>query len=385
MVSFPVEELKGIKTPCYYYDMDLLQRTLSTVKYEAEKVGAYVHYAVKANANPRILKTIAEFGFGADCVSGGEIQAAIDAGFSGDKIMFAGVGKTDEEIEIGLDAGIRCFNVESLPELININEIAARKKMMARVAVRVNPNVDAHTHQYITTGLNENKFGINLEQLDDFVGKALALENVDLCGVHFHIGSQITEMQPFEMLCHRVNEILQRMEKLGALISIVDLGGGLGIDYDNPDDNIIPDFKAYFETLAANLSLSPGQQLHVEPGRSIVAQSGTLLTRVLYVKEGTVKKFAIVDAGMTDLIRPALYQAHHKIQNISSNSMVDDVYDVVGPICESSDCFGTDERLPIVSRGDILALRSAGAYGEVMASRYNCRNLPGCVFSTDID
>ena len=385
MVSFPVEELKGIKTPCYYYDMDLLQRTLSTVKYEAEKVGAYVHYAVKANANPRILKTVAEFGFGADCVSGREIQAAIDAGFSGDKIMFAGVGKTDEEIEIGLDAGIRCFNVESLPELININEIAARKKMMARVAVRVNPNVDAHTHQYITTGLNENKFGINLEQLDYFVGKALALENVDLCGVHFHIGSQITEMQPFEMLCHRVNEILQRMEKLGALISIVDLGGGLGIDYDNPDDNIIPDFKAYFETLAANLSLSPGQQLHVEPGRSIVAQSGTLLTRVLYVKEGTVKKFAIVDAGMTDLIRPALYQAHHKIQNISSNSMVDDVYDVVGPICESSDCFGTDERLPIVSRGDILALRSAGAYGEVMASRYNCRNLPGCVFSTDID
>ena len=385
MVSFPVEELKVIKTPCYYYDMDLLQRTLSTVKYEAEKVGAYVHYAVKANANPRILKTVAEFGFGADCVSGWEIQAAIDAGFSGDKIMFAGVGKTDEEIEIGLDAGIRCFNVESLPELININEIAARKKMMARVAVRVNPNVDAHTHQYITTGLNENKFGINLEQLDYFVGKALALENVDLCGVHFHIGSQITEMQPFEMLCHRVNEILQRMEKLGALISIVDLGGGLGIDYDNPDDNIIPDFKAYFETLAANLSLSPGQQLHVEPGRSIVAQSGTLLTRVLYVKEGTVKKFAIVDAGMTDLIRPALYQAHHKIQNISSNSMVDDVYDVVGPICESSDCFGTDERLPIVSRGDILALRSAGAYGEVMASRYNCRNLPGCVFSTDID
>ena len=226
MVSFPVEELKGIKTPCYYYDMDLLQRTLSTVKYEAEKVGAYVHYAVKANANPRILKTVAEFGFGADCVSGGEIQAAIDAGFSGDKIMFAGVGKTDEEIEIGLDAGIRCFNVESLPELININEIAARKKMMARVAVRVNPNVDAHTHQYITTGLNENKFGINLEQLDDFVGKALALENVDLCGVHFHSGSQITDMPPFEMLCHRVNEILQRMEKLGALISIVDLGGG---------------------------------------------------------------------------------------------------------------------------------------------------------------
>ena len=308
----------------------------------------------------------------------------VNAGFSGGDIMFAGVGKTDREIALALDANIHCFNVESLPELLNINEIAGSKHMMAHIAVRINPNVDAHTHQYITTGLSENKFGINLENLDEFVETALSLDNIDLCGVHFHIGSQITETGPFVLLCRKVGEILDRMKALGAEITIVDMGGGFGIDYDDPDGNPIPDFEHYFAVFRDNLQLSPDQELHFEPGRSIVGQCGSLITRVLYVKEGTAKKFAIVDAGMTDLIRPALYQAHHKIENISSSSAVDDVYDVVGPICESSDSFGTDERLPLVQRGDFLALRSAGAYGEIMASTYNCRRLPGSVFSTDL-
>lgn len=382
MTTFPIDEFKNIETPFYYYDMELLRLTLDEVKKQAG--GSKVHYAVKANANPRILAAVREAGLGVDCVSGGEIVAALNAGFSGGDIMFAGVGKTDREIALALDANIHCFNVESLPELFNINEIAGSKHMMAHIAVRINPNVDAHTHQYITTGLSENKFGINLENLDEFVETALSLDNIDLCGVHFHIGSQITETGPFVLLCRKVGEILDRMKALGAEITIVDMGGGFGIDYDDPDGNPIPDFEHYFAVFRDNLQLSPDQELHFEPGRSIVGQCGSLITRVLYVKEGTAKKFAIVDAGMTDLIRPALYQAHHKIENISSTSAVDDVYDVVGPICESSDSFGTDERLPLVQRGDFLALRSAGAYGEIMASTYNCRRLPGSVFSTDL-
>lgn len=383
--KFPIEWFKGIETPFYYYDIDLLEETLKIVSNLAAKDGLYIHYAVKANANPIILDKIRENGLGVDCVSGGEIKAALNAGFRGSDMMFAGVGKTDKEIEQALDANIQCFNVESLPELLVINEIAERKSLMARVAVRINPNVDAHTHQYITTGLNENKFGINLDCLDEFVQVALSLKNVDFCGAHFHIGSQITDMEPFRMLCIKINEILQHLEQLGAVITIVDVGGGLGVDYENPDENLMPDFESYFNLFRENLKLKPGQELHFEPGRSLVAQCGSLITRVLYVKDGSKKKFVIVDAGMTDLIRPALYQATHKIQNITSNSKIDDVYDVVGPICESSDCFATDLRLPYVERGDLLAIRSAGAYGEAMSSQYNCRSLTRSISSDSIE
>ena len=381
MAYFPTDKFKEIATPFYYYDMALLRQTLQTVADLAEKFGCYVHYAVKANPNLKILTTVREYGIGVDCVSGGEIRAAVDAGFTGERIMFAGVGKTDAEIELALETNIRCFNVESLPELENINAIAARMNRMAHIAVRVNPNIDAHTHQYITTGLSENKFGIEVGELEEFVKKALSMKNVDLCGVHFHIGSQIRDDEPFVMLCKKVSEVLVLMEKAGALISIVDVGGGLGIDYDNPDGNPVPDFERYFKIFKDNLRLKPDQQLHFEPGRSIVGQCGSLITRVLYVKEGVSKKFAIVDAGLNDLLRPALYHAHHKIDTITSDSAVDDVYDVVGPVCESSDCFANDERLSLISRGDMLALRSAGAYGEAMASRYNCRPLPASVFS----
>ena len=382
--NFPITAFQSQQTPFYYYDLDLLQRTLEEIKAQAPEPHFHVHYAMKACVNPAVLKTICEAGLGADCVSGGEIEAALAAGIPPERIVYAGVGKADWEIKLGLHNDIYCFNAESEAELEVINALAAEMGKTARIALRVNPNVDAHTHHYITTGVNGNKFGIELEDLDEFVNTALVSENIDLCGVHFHIGSQILYKEPFKALCGKVEDVLARLERLGALITIVDVGGGLGIDYDAPDEHPIPDFENYFQIFENGLRLKSGQELHFEPGRALVGQCGSLITKVLYVKESIGRKFVIVDGGMNDLIRPALYQAHHKIENISSVSHVDDIYDVVGPICESSDCFGTDERLPIVSRGDYLALRSAGAYGEVMASSYNCRPLPRSIFSDDL-
>ena len=378
---FPLDKFKTLDTPFYYYDLNVLKNTLEEIKSNVSGVPFKVHYAIKANANDRILSIIRESGLGVDCVSGGELNAAIKAGFDGSKIAFAGVGKTDKEISAGIDNDIFCFNVESLPEMQVINEIASNKGKTANVAIRINPNIDAHTHKYITTGLNENKFGINLPQLDDIVKATLAMPNVKLCGFHFHIGSQILEKEPFIMLCEKINELQDKYEKQGIEIKIINVGGGLGIDYNNPDSALIPDFKGYFDIFKQNLKLRHGQELHFELGRSVVAQCGSLITRVTYVKSGTAKKFIIVDAGMSDLIRPALYQSHHKIENITSTATDVDVYDVVGPICESSDCFGTDETLALTKRGDMIALRSAGAYGEIMASHYNCREFPQSVYS----
>lgn len=381
MTRFPIEEFKTLQTPFYFYDLNLLDQTLSEIKRTARDPRFKVHYAIKANANPGVLRHIQAAGLGVDCVSGGEIRAAVDAGFKGDKIVFAGVGKSDREIELALDIEIGCFNIESEPELMVINEMAAAKGKTANVAIRVNPNIDAHTHEYITTGLAENKFGINLEQLPHIIELANSLENINLTGLHFHIGSQITETEPFVMLCDTINHLQEEYEKQGVKFSSINVGGGLGIDYANPEKHPIPDFEGYFKTFHNHLRLRENQTLHFELGRSIVAQCGSLITSVLYVKEGITKRFAIVDAGMTDLIRPALYNAHHKIENISNPNGELHHYDVVGPICESSDCFGKDEMLPTVKRGDILALRSAGAYGEIMASQYNCRPLPHSVFS----
>ena len=378
---FPLDKFKTLETPFYYYDLNVLKNTLEEIKSNVSGVPFKVHYAIKANANDRILSIIRESGLGVDCVSGGELNAAIKAGFDGSKIAFAGVGKTDKEISAGIDNDIFCFNVESLPEMQVINEIASNKGKTANVAIRINPNIDAHTHKYITTGLNENKFGINLPQLDDIVKATLAMPNVKLCGFHFHIGSQILEKEPVIMLCEKINELQDKYEKQGIEIKIINVGGGLGIDYNNPDSALIPDFKGYFDIFKQNLKMRHGQELHFELGRSVVAQCGSLITRVTYVKSGTAKKFIIVDAGMSDLIRPALYQAHHKIENITSTATDVDVYDVVGPICESSDCFGTDETLALTKRGDMIALRSAGAYGEIMASHYNCREFPQSVYS----
>lgn len=380
-MNFPLDKFKQIPTPFYYYDMALLQYTLDEIKRCIAGFPFKVHYAVKANANATILEQIRRAGLDIDCVSGGELAAAISAGFAGNEIAFAGVGKTDKEIAAGIDSDIFCFNVESLPEMEVINEIAASKGKVARIAIRVNPNIDAHTHKYITTGLNENKFGINVPQLDDVVDAALAMQNVELIGLHFHIGSQIRETEPFIMLCEKANELLQHLEARGVKLSIINVGGGLGINYDDPDGDAIAGFDQYFSIFKQHLKLREGQELHFELGRAVVAQCGSLITRVTYVKTGIVKKFIIVDAGMSDLIRPALYQAHHKIENISATGTPTETYDVVGPICESSDCFGTDETLPITHRGDLIALRSAGAYGEIMASRYNCREFPAAIYS----
>ena len=374
--KFPTEKFQEIETPFYYYDTELLRETLRAINHEVEKhKGFVVHYAVKANANPKVLNIIREAGFGVDCVSGGEIEASLKAGFPASKIVFAGVGKSDWEINIGLDSNIFCFNVESIPELEVINGLAAEKGKVARVAFRLNPNVGAHTHANITTGLAENKFGIAMRDMVSIIEHAQQLENVAVVGLHFHIGSQILDMGDFEALCNRVNDLQDELDRHHIRLEHINVGGGLGVDYQHPNRVPLPDFKAYFDTYAKKLKLRSGQTLHFELGRAVVAQCGSLITRTLYVKEGAFKKFAIVDAGFTDLIRPALYQAYHKIENITSEEPVE-AYDVVGPICESTDVFAKQTDLNGVRRGDLLAIRSAGAYGEIMASQYNCRKLP---------
>lgn len=381
--NFPVDKLKGIETPFYYYDTDLLKRTLKIVKEETKKYGFIQHYAIKANANRRILELIASEGFGADCVSGNEVKAAITAGFPASKIVFAGVGKTDKEINLALDLNIFCFNVESMPELVVLNELAAKKGKTAQVALRINPNVDAHTHEYITTGLNENKFGFSMAHLDNAIEVLKSLKNLKLIGIHFHIGSQIEDVHTFDPLCERINELQDLFEAKGMKLENINVGGGFGIDYEDPDANPISDFQRYFELFHKGLKLRDGQVVHFELGRAIVAQCGSLVTKVTYVKHGESKTFVIVDAGTTDLIRPALYQAYHKVENISSDLPIQK-YDVVGPICESSDVFVKDYELNESKRGDLLVLRSAGAYGEIMASQYNCRDIPKSYFSDKI-
>ena len=382
--KFPVEKFEHIQTPFYYYDSELLRTTLNAINAEAGKHANFcVHYAVKANANPKVLRIIREAGLGADCVSGGEIEAAVKAGFKSNKIVYAGVGKSDWEINLGLDNDIFCFNVESIPELEVINDLAAQKGKTARVAFRLNPNVGAHTHANITTGLAENKFGIAMRDMLSVIAEAERLKNIRFVGLHFHIGSQILDMSDFEALCNRVNELQDQLEQHRIRVEHINVGGGLGVDYEHPNRLPVPDFKAYFSTYAKKLRLRPGQTLHFELGRAVVAQCGTLFTRALYIKEGAVKRFAIVDAGFTDLIRPALYQAYHKIENITSEEPKE-AYDVVGPICESTDVFAKQIDLNRTHRGDLLAIRSAGAYGEIMASQYNCRRLPQGYMSDEL-
>lgn len=374
--TFPVNKFRELETPFYYYDVNVLRETLSCINKEAGKYNNFcVHYAVKANANHKVLTIIRESGLGADCVSGGEIRAAIKAGFPTNKIVYAGVGKTDWEINLGLDYDIFCFNVESVPELEIINELAAAKGKTARVAFRINPNVGAHTHANITTGLAENKFGISMEDMDKVIDMAGTLPHVKSVGLHFHIGSQILDMGDFVALCNRVNELQEKLYARQIIVEHINVGGGLGIDYAHPNRQAIPNFTEYFATYHKHLKLRPQQTLHFELGRAVVGQCGSLISKVIYVKQGTNKQFAILDAGMTDLIRPALYQAYHKIENITSEEPME-TYDVVGPICESSDVFGKAIDLNKAHRGDLFALRSAGAYGEIMASAYNCRALP---------
>lgn len=381
--STRIDQFKNIPTPFYYYNMELLEDTLNLIKTEASRYGYHIHYAVKANANPKIMKLIQTYGFGADCVSGNEITRSLETGYTADKIVYAGVGKSDREILTALEAGIFCFNCESIPEIELINELAEQTNKTARIAIRINPNVNANTHHYITTGIEENKFGINRWEFESVLETLEQSKNIELIGLHFHIGSQITDLSVFKGLCLRINEIQEWFKEHQVLVNHINVGGGFGVDYKCPDENPIPDFVTFFGIFNEFLNLTPNQELHFELGRSVVAQCGSLISKVLYVKNGVNTKFAILDAGMTELLRPALYQAYHKIENISSNGE-EDIYDVVGPICESSDCFGKAVSLPSTKRNDFIALRTAGAYGEAMASRYNLRDIADSVFSNEL-
>lgn len=377
--------LKEFETPIYYYDLDLLNETLDKAKAAADKRGFHVHYALKANFNDRILGLIQSKGFGADCVSGNEVQKSIDSGFPANQITFAGVGKSDKEINLALKHQIFAFNVESIQELLVINELAAKQKVKAKVSLRINPNVDAHTHHYITTGLDENKFGVPNSELEKAASVLRDCDHIDLLGLHFHVGSQITDINVFKSLCVKVNEWKNWFEERGTTIKVLNVGGGLGVDYHEPDAHPFADFEAYFDVFDKFLERTPQQEVHFELGRALVAQSGSLLSRVLYTKSGVKKNFLILDAGMTELMRPALYQAFHKIEKLGNNDGIEKLnYDVVGPICESSDCFGKEVTLPLSERGDLIAIRTAGAYGEVMASKYNLRDEIRFVFSDEI-
>ncbi len=365
----------GQETPFYYYDLKLLKQTLHEAKVAADKRGFHVHYALKANFNSRVLAVIQAMGFGADCVSGNEVQRSIDTGFAADKITFAGVGKSDKEIVTALKHRIFAFNVESIQELEVINELAGQHGERANVSLRINPNVDANTHHYITTGLDENKFGVPNSELEKAAAVIKTCAHIDLVGLHFHVGSQITDLNVFKSLCVKVNEWKRWFEERGTYIRIINVGGGLGVDYNNPDGNPIADFEAYFDVFDKFLERNAQQEVHFELGRALVAQCGTLVSKVLYTKSGAKKNFLILDAGMTELMRPALYQAYHKIERVGESSTEEQLnYDVVGPICESSDSFGKEVLLPVSKRGDLIAIRTAGAYGEVMASNYNLRD-----------
>jgi len=383
-----INKFKDLETPFYYYDMGILRETLEACTNASAKYGFHVHYAMKANFNPKVLDMIQSFGVGADCVSGNEVRAAIEHGFDKSKVVFAGVGKSDKEINFALDADIFCFNVESVQELHIINDLAKAKNKKASVAIRINPNVDAHTHHFITTGLDENKFGVNIWQLPDVAEALRACPNLQFLGIHFHIGSQITDMEVYKSLCTRINEMQDWFEDHGFPVKVLNTGGGLGVDYHNPDTNGMADFESYFEVFKNFLNVKPGQEVHFELGRALVAQSAALIARVLYVKNGQKKNFLILDAGMTELIRPMLYQAYHGIENLSQESRIKNhdqkesiKYDVVGPICESTDCFRKDVDLPESFRGDLIAIRTAGAYAEVMASGYNLRDRVQSVYS----
>ena len=371
-----LDNIVDLSTPYYCYNLSLLRNTIGTIQKEISGFPFVVHYAVKANGNPRILEEISKTGLGADLVSGNEILAALKAGFAPGMMAFAGVGKTDSEIEIAIDNDIYCFNVESEPEMEVINEIAGLKGKKVGIAIRVNPDIDAHTHRYITTGTVADKFGIDLPMLDEVVDQALRLPNLHLRGLHFHIGSQITTLEPFKMLCEKINFLIEHFEDRCITFEMIDAGGGLGVDYNNPEANQIAPFHDFFQVFKDGIKLRPGQKVHFELGRSIVAQCGALISKVVFVKENSAKKFVVLDAGMTHLLRPALYNAHHKIVNLTSQESEHETYDVVGPICESSDVFAHDEILPITRRGDLIAILSAGAYGESMASTYNMRSLP---------
>ena len=383
-----VTRFEGLPTPFYYYNLDLLAETLQRARQAADRYGYHIHYALKANADRRVLQMVQEAGMGADCVSGNEVEAAVAAGFTPESIFFAGVGKTDREIITGLEAGIGAFNVESLEELEVLESLARERGMTAPVSIRINPLVDAHTHRHITTGVEVNKFGILAEDLPPVLALLQRSDVLHFRGIHVHIGSQITDLEVFRQLGSRVNALQRIFTDAGLTVHTIDLGGGLGVEYRHPAEKPIPSFEDLFRTIRETLQVREGQEVHFELGRSLVAQMGDLITRVLYVKKSAVRTFVIVDAGMTDLIRPALYETVHRIENLSARYRGEGgetmKVDVVGPVCETADTFARDIPFPFTSRGDILAIRSAGAYGRMMSSSYNLREPARVIYSDEL-
>jgi len=375
----------SLETPFWYYDMDLFRKSVAVAKAAAEAYDIKIHYSIKANSEPRLLEVVREAGFGVDCVSGNEVLYSIGEGFKAEDIVFAGVGKTDKELLVAMRSGIGSFNCESLEELKIIEQIAVENGLVANVSLRINPDVDAKTHKFISTGLEMDKFGIPKKDLGKVLEVLGRSSNICFKGLHFHIGSQITDVENvFANECKSANETVAFVEENGFKVDNIDLGGGLGIDYHNPDSHSIPEFDLWFRTIRENLHTREDQHIHVEPGRSIVGQCASLITKVIFVKEGEQKTFIIVDAGMNDLIRPALYGAYHKIENLTSTNRKLGLYDVAGPVCETADVLAEDRVLPLTERGDLLAIRSCGAYGSVMSSRYNMRTPAASIFSDDL-
>lgn len=355
-------------TPCYVYSRSALTKAFERFSAGFKGTNHLVCFAVKANPSLAILNLFAKLGAGFDIVSGGELARVLAAGGDPAKVVFSGVGKTADEMRAALEAGIFCFNVESASELVRLNDIAGYMGKIAPVSLRVNPNVDAKTHPYISTGLKNNKFGVAYEDALDIYLQAAAMQNIAIHGVDCHIGSQITELSPFLDAFDRVLALVDALEKDGIHIQHLDVGGGIGICY---SDETPPEFNTYASAMLAKLG-SRNIKLVFEPGRALVGNAGVLLTKVEYLKHTEAKNFAIVDAAMNDLMRPALYDAYHAIEAVQPHNGNTHNYEIVGPVCESGDFLGHDRELAL-AEGDLLAIRSAGAYGMSMSSNYNTR------------
>jgi diaminopimelate decarboxylase len=361
-----------VGTPFYCYSRATLERHYKVFA-AALPEGSLVAFSVKANGNLAVLKTLALLGAGADVVSGGELAKALAAGIPAERIVFSGVGKTREEMHQALTAGIYQFNVESEPELLALDEVARELNRRAPITLRINPDVDAKTHAKITTGTSETKFGIPFAHARQAYARAASLHNVEIVGIDVHIGSQLTGLEPFEAAFAKVAELAGALRADGHSITRLDLGGGLGVPYEN--NNMPPPDPAAYGRMVARTTAGLGCRLVFEPGRLIAANAGVLVSKVLYVKQGDAKTFLILDAGMNDLIRPAMYEAHHEIVAVAEPRPGAErvAYDVVGPVCETSDLFAAARALPDLKSGDLVAILSAGAYGATMSSAYNAR------------
>jgi diaminopimelate decarboxylase len=359
-------------TPLHAYSASAIRQRINALQQALHGLDATICYAVKANGNRAILELMAAAGLGADIVSAGELRRALQAGIPPERIVFSGVGKSEDEIAGALDVGIRRFNVESLDELHAIERLASTQHTTARAAVRINPDVDALTHAKIATGKSENKFGVSIDEARHWFAAREQLRHVRLDGLHVHIGSQILSLEPFRLALQRVAAFWRELREAGHPIASIDVGGGLGVRYREDDTPIAA--EDYAATIRETLAGFDGDLL-LEPGRYLVAEAGVLLTRVIRIKHGEARDFLVLDAAMNDLARPSLYDAWHDIVPVANETRPETVYDVVGPVCETGDTFARDRRLPACAAGDLLMIRTTGAYGASMASTYNSRPL----------